>query len=963
MSFANIEIPKRRVGNTIGIKIVCKTNGEAVSLVGRDIYVTMKDPSGISRSVPFTLDAEHDNIVKYTFEGKDQDQALCGVYVVTVFENRGHNHQAVFDRFAFELVPYSHLENDVNDGLDDTEIELSGDLSVGASDGYTPYIGLNGNWWINDEDTHVKADYSGEEADREQRYAAAEEHRNEQYSSAEQSRNGRYQDAEDARDVLYQSAERNRNDAYGVAENERNTRYQTAEGSRNESYFTEEGNRNARYNTKEGLRDTAYSNAEQHRNDLYTAEEGNRDSSYGTAEGNRNNQYNSKETERDGKYDAAEREREGKYNTAEGNRNDTYQQKETLRDTSYSTAEGQRNDQYQTAEGQRNTQYQSAEAQRSATLNQLNQDMGGVKDRMTAVETAVRDLEELFGESVEGYVRVAETSDPVMGFREYKHTKAGEESVFDVYKPCLVGNNFTPAGTCGKILHILNPLNWYKDIHGNTRLLDGSEGEVLICNVETIYGITGHVSVGGVNYDVFLRSRIPFEWSGHKAEVLPPTGLSPHYCVSHLDSDNVTRMHSVLNMDWNGTFDAQTDCVGKFVATMDDEGVITETYDGDAAIIGDAKGKHSTDISLPNGEQYAMNINDDTTKTVPYYNSHVDAIEKHHVGLMLAEGGTFYLHAATEMGSGFCSNVQATTAARWAEDCSEASNGFRYIKHDGETWGYYPLGSNANFGTGTTGDRLYKACMLNLWRSPWNIFEQQRVLMFAITNHIDELTWFAYEGNIYKYRSVPGLAGPSQGVMTAVVWKKLASKLVQGCVEPGTENDVSGNRCEWLISSCVYRGVITDVSPSWWTSGLWMTQWGTDNRYEGWLCRDQSKMLKSNNSSTVNDTTVLPQEESEDYIQLPTLTYGNGYRKNYSVTLFWSDKVASQSGAGLGTYIGAYAYLNGGRPAEGKKVARGCRRGSYASLANLSPLCVIGNNAPSYATTALAFGICCVIES
>ena len=639
----------------------------------------------------------------------------------------------------------------------------------------------------------------------------------------------------------------------------------------------------------------------------------------------------------------------------------------------YSGTEAQRQEAFEANEAERQEEFDSKEATRDAanqaalncaeTLSALGQQLDGVKDRVTATETAIRDLQELFGESVEGYVRVAETSDPKMEFREYKHTKVGEESVFDCYKPCLVGNNFTGEGTCGKILHILNPLDWHKDENGNAVVLDGSMGEVLICNTETLYAIVGHVSVDNVDYDVFLYSRIPFEWNGHRAEELPPTGLSPHYCVSHTDSDNVTRMHSVLNMEWDGSYQAQVDCVGKFVATDDGEGNIVETYDADAKIIGDAKGKSSTGISLPNGEQYAMNINDDNTKTIPYFNSHVDAVEKHHVGLMFAESGTFYLHAATKMGSGFCANVQATTAARWAEDNSEASNGFRYIKHDGTTWGYYPLSSNANFGLGTTGDSLYKACMLNLWRSPWNIFEQQRVLMYAVANHIEELTWFAFEGNIYKYRSVDGLKGLADGVMTGVVWKKLASKLKDGAVEPSTENAVGGNRCEWLISSAVYRGVITDVSPSWWTSGLWMTQWGTDNRYEGWLCRDQSKMLKSSNSNTIDDSTLLPQEQSDDYIKLPTLTYGNGYRKNYAQTLFWSDRIASMSGASIGTYIGAYAYLNGTRPAEGKKVARGCRRGANATSPYLSPLYVVGNNSPSYAATHIAFGICCRIES
>lgn len=38
----------------------------------------------------------------------------------------------------------------------------------GPADGYTPYVGNNGNWWYSNIDTGIKADYSNEEAFREQ---------------------------------------------------------------------------------------------------------------------------------------------------------------------------------------------------------------------------------------------------------------------------------------------------------------------------------------------------------------------------------------------------------------------------------------------------------------------------------------------------------------------------------------------------------------------------------------------------------------------------------------------------------------------------------------------------------------------------------------------------------------------------------------------------------------------------
>ncbi len=648
------------------------------------------------------------------------------------------------------------------------------------------------------------------------------------------------------------------------------------------------------------------------------------------------------------------------YTNAEAARNTAYQNAETARGTAYTNAEAARDATFNSKEATRDAA-NAAALNCAETLTEIVQKIDGLEDRIDGIDARVETMEELFGESVEGYVRVADTSDPEMTFREYKHTKVGEESVFDCYKPCLVGNNFT--GNVGKILHILDPLDWYKDENGNTCKLDGSEGEVLICNTKTIYAINGHVSVNGVEYDVFLRSYIPFVWNGHKAEEVKPTGLSPHYCVSHTDDDNVTRMHSVLNMEWTGSWQAQVDCVGKFVATDDGEGNIVETYDEDAAIIGDAMGKSSTNIPLPDGEQRAMNLNEDTTKTIPYYNMHAHALDLHHVGLMLAEGGNWYQHAGARMGSGFSSNVQATSAARWDESDTTASNGFRYIKHDGTTWGYYGFSSNANFGLGTTGDNLYKGCMLNQWRTPWNIFEQQRVLMYAKAHNIAELTWFAFEGSIYKYRSISGLAGLADGVMTSVVWKKLASKLPQGAVEPTTSNDVGGNRCEWLISSAVYRGVITDVSPSWWVSGLWMCQWGTDNHYEAWLCKDQSKMLKSSSSTTIDEDAEYPQEAKDSgYLKLASVSAGNAYRKNFGESLFWPKDEAGRTGGGIGTYVGGYSYLNGTRPAEGKKLSRGFRRGGGATSAYLSPMYVLGVYSPSLSSSSIAFGICCQIE-
>ena len=987
------ELLRTRIGNTVTVVLPVLTRGDAVSLVGRDITIMLVDPNERKTPVSFTIGGVSNNIATFVVEGTSQ--SATGTYRAEVYENYRGTAMAVYDCDIFVLVARTEYENDGNEGVSSETTTLDPiNIAWVGRDGYTPYI-QDGYWYINGTSTNVKAagengdtpyiengywyiggvstgikvDYTNEEAQRsaaEQVRVVAEDARVQAEAARTLAENSRLteESGRSAAEGVRILAERDRQAEEAMRQTNEETRVDNeearvdaelgraaSEASRAQVEATRVANESAR-TTAEATRAAN----EQTR----VSEESDR----AAAETARIAAETARETAEDGRT-SAEATRVSNEQTRVSNES-TRQSNESARQS----AESARQAAYVAAENARDAAFAEKEATRDAAnqaaldcadeLAALGPKIDRLEDRIDDIEARVETMEELFGESVEGYVRVAGTSDPEMTFREYKHTKVGEESVFDCYKPCLVGNNFT--GNVGKILHVLDPLDWYKDENGNTRQLDGSEGEVLICNTKTIYAINGHVSVNGVEYDVFLRSYIPFEWNGHKAEEVKPTGLSPHYCVSHLDDDNVTRMHSVLNMEWAGSWQAQVDCVGKFVATDDGEGNIVETYDADAKIIGDAMGKSSTNISLPDGEQRAMNLNEDTTKTVPYYNIHAHALELHHVGLMLAEGGNWYQHAGARMGSGFSANVQATNDARWDESDATASNGFRYIKHDGTTWGYYGFNSNANFGLGATGDNLYKGCMLNQWRTPWNIFEQQRVLMYAKAHSIAELTWFAFEGSIYKYRSISGLAGLADEVMTAVVWKKLASKLPQGAVEPTTSNDVSGNRCEWLISSAVYRGVITDVSPSWWVSGLWMCQWGTDNHYEAWLCTDQSKMLKSSSSTAIDEDAEYPQEAKDSgYLKLASINEGNAYRKNFGESLFWPKDEAGRTGGGLGTYVGGYSYLNGSRPAEGKKLSRGFRRGSYANYPTLSPMYVYGSYTPSGTSSSIAFGICCQV--
>ena len=588
-------------------------------------------------------------------------------------------------------------------------------------------------------------------------------------------------------------------------------------------------------------------------------------------------------------------------------------------------------------------------------LRNVERQAASTAEDVTILKDSVTRLNELFGEGVEGYVRVSGVSDPEFRYREFKHT-VGAESVFDCIKPCLVGNNYT--GSVGHILHVLNPLNWYEDERGNPRKLDGTEGEVLICNTRSVWEIAQHVTVGSVTYDVFLRSLEPFEWMGHPAREIKPMGVSPHYCVAHKDSDNVTRMHSVYNPEWIGSHSPQQTIKGLFRWSYDANGELVETYDADAVVFADGAGLFSTDLALYTGEQYAMNLNNDASLTWPYMNATARSVEVMYAA-MVAEGGTFDAHNCRLMGSGFSCNDYPSTEAQWSEANPEARNGIRYQKPDG-TWVMTNLSrrGSTGFNPSKTGDWQYSATFVNNWRGVWSCMEQQRVLMYAIEHNVPELTWFAYNGFRYKWRHVDGFAGPSEKVMTAVVWKLIESKFEDGCVDSVTGLNVSGLRFEMMVSSAIYRGQITDVSPSWWTSGLLFT-FDSDGHCNAYVQRDQHQLMKTPSNVTATDWLF-----TELYHHVGEYKNTNAYRTDYNDdALMLPRNKDCQGTASLHNYVGGYQYLSTTLPSPGSLALRGFRRGYYANGSYLSPLCVNGIYSPTNASSACAFGICCEIES
>ena len=493
------------------------------------------------------------------------------------------------------------------------------------------------------------------------------------------------------------------------------------------------------------------------------------------------------------------------------------------------------------------------------------------------------------------------------------------------------------------------------DIYGTPHAIDGSEGDVMIVNIEPFYSINGKHTIEGTEYDVFLMSRSPFTWQGIEAEHMEKFGWSPDYCVSHTDTDNVVRMHSVYNPAWNGSYQAPQGVAGKYVYTTDPEtGDIVETYDANETLLGGAGGLHSTDIDLPTGEQRAMNNNADPTKTVPWMNHTAEGCNRL-MSLILAEGGTFDAHNATRMGSGFSSNDPATAAGDWEQAGSGAKNGMRYIDKTAAT-------RYAGFGWLTSGaQNALKlpinsfANIINSWRNPWHIMEAYRAVCHAIENDVHELEWFTFEGNKYKYRSVSGFAGPSQGEATCVVWKMLSTKFTSAAKDPSDgETSLEGNRVDFLVSTAMLHGMTTQVSPLWWTSGLLFTE-DENGQYECYLERDQAELV--NSIAADNYDPATPRDFETIYDHVLTVQKGEGYAKNYlNGALMLPDTNANKSGAGLHTYVGKYNWFTGGNASAGKKSVRGFLRGNNANNTNLSPLTMNANNSPSNTNSNIGFG-------
>ena len=129
------QIPKIRIGNTINVGIAVMAGGQPRDLTGLDLRVVLVDSRGSKARIDgWTIEGEHNNVIRFTLQGFTQNN--CGIYKVIVYENANKPNQAVVDSRLLELVRESAMEEGVDSGLIDKDVDLQiGGILIGGRDG------------------------------------------------------------------------------------------------------------------------------------------------------------------------------------------------------------------------------------------------------------------------------------------------------------------------------------------------------------------------------------------------------------------------------------------------------------------------------------------------------------------------------------------------------------------------------------------------------------------------------------------------------------------------------------------------------------------------------------------------------------------------------------------------------------------------------------------------------------
>ena len=117
----------KRIENDLHVAWTITTNGEAVSLEGRQLALSMRSALGWQDISDFSVSG---NVVSFDFRGADQK--VTGVYLLKLQETTGGIMRTVDMCKAFQLVPHSYQEAGVSESdLTDPDVEVKSNIEVG----------------------------------------------------------------------------------------------------------------------------------------------------------------------------------------------------------------------------------------------------------------------------------------------------------------------------------------------------------------------------------------------------------------------------------------------------------------------------------------------------------------------------------------------------------------------------------------------------------------------------------------------------------------------------------------------------------------------------------------------------------------------------------------------------------------------------------------------------------------
>lgn len=148
------DIPRVRLGNTLDISIRVRENGEPVDF---DVYmnksIKVRRQNTMSY-MPVTNPVFNQDTVSFSLPGKDQ--ARSGIYeAIITYGDTDRTWDGPIVEFVDRSCKQGFPDNLCFD-VDIRPVEVDACIQYGK-DGQTPHIGDNGNWWIGDVDTGVKA--------------------------------------------------------------------------------------------------------------------------------------------------------------------------------------------------------------------------------------------------------------------------------------------------------------------------------------------------------------------------------------------------------------------------------------------------------------------------------------------------------------------------------------------------------------------------------------------------------------------------------------------------------------------------------------------------------------------------------------------------------------------------------------------------------------------------------------